>query len=550
MSRLSRAGGGGSAWSLRGRLARLGGSLRRHPWRTGLGVLALCGVGLFLASALWEYGDARKAKMLTSGPYRADLDSLKSRPLPAWFDDAKFGIMIHWGLYSVPGYAPKGTFIDILGSNYDRAMVSNPYAEDYWNAMKAPDSPTGRWHRERYGSLPYEAFQAQFEADLAAWDPDAWARQFQEAGARYVVFTAKYADGYCLWPTKVANPHQPDWYSERDLIGELAAAVRGRGMKFGLYYSGGVDWTFQRQTVETLGDYAYLPYGADYADYAEAQVRELIARYQPDILWNDIAWPTGQARLNALFADYYNTVPEGVVNDRWQTNSFWHRLMGLKPLRGGFDLLIKALFLAGPEAVDEVNRPRPMPHSDFTTPEYTQYETTQAKKWENDRGIGNSFGYNREETDADYASFEGVLLPELINAVAKNGNYLLNVGPSGGAGAIVPEQAARLRDLGAWLSVNGAGIYGTRPWTRAEATTSAQLPVRLARSGDNLYLIIVGRPTGTTLVVQDLALRGAAVLLADNSPVELREVPGGTELTFVRPLDGQLAPVIRVAGQP
>ncbi|MBN9571799.1 MAG: alpha-L-fucosidase, partial [Alphaproteobacteria bacterium] len=172
---------------------------------------------------------------------------------------------------SVPGYAPKGTFIDILGSNYDRAMVSNPYAEDYWNAMKAPDSPTGRWHRERYGSLPYEAFQPQLEADLAAWDPDAWARQFQEAGARYVVFTAKYADGYCLWPTKVANPHQPDWYSERDLIGELAAAVRGRGMKFGLYYSGGVDWTFQRQTVETLGDYAYLPYGADYADYAEAQ---------------------------------------------------------------------------------------------------------------------------------------------------------------------------------------------------------------------------------------------------------------------------------------
>ena len=88
-------------------------------------------------------------------------------------------------------------------------------------------------------------------------------------------------------------------------------------MKFGVYYSGGVDWTFQTEPVNTLGDYTYLDHGRDFAAYAGAQVCELIARYQPDILWNAISWPTGEKTLFALFADYHNTVPEGVVNDRW-----------------------------------------------------------------------------------------------------------------------------------------------------------------------------------------------------------------------------------------
>lgn len=420
--------------------------------RAALVVVAL--VLIFVGcSAVWTWQDNRRAEMTTNGPYRATVESLNSHPLPKWFADARFGIMIHWGLYSVPGFAPKGTtFNKLLETQYGQAMTHNPYAEDYANAMKDPDSPTGRYHREHYGDAPYSDFTKQFDAGLAKWNPDRWAAQFKAAGASYIVVTAKYADGYSMWPTQVRNPHAPDFHAKRDLMGELAAAVRKQGLKFGVYYSGGVDWTFQKATIKTLGDYAYLHYGEDYRRYAVAQVRELIARYKPDILWNDISWPTGSKRLYSLMADYYNTVPEGVVDDRWGTASFGRQLMSPKPMRWAFDQLMKPL-LKLPGTADSVSVPKPPPHCDFRTPEYAGFDTPQEKFWQQDRGIGGSFGYNREETDQDYAK-SADLIAALAKASANNGALLLNVGPSGGEGEIVPEQASRLEDIGAWLKAN------------------------------------------------------------------------------------------------
>jgi alpha-L-fucosidase len=333
---------------------------KKHRIRRFFGRLSLLALVLVLVfvgrSMLWSWQDGRKAEVTTSGPYTAELDSLRKHPLPKWFADAKFGVMIHWGLYSVPGFAPKGmTFNRLLETSYDDAMTRNPYAEDYANAMKDPDSPTARFHREHYGDAPYSDFTRQFEAGLARWNPDQWAEQFKAAGASYVVVTAKYADGYSLWPTQVRNPHAPDFHAKRHLMGELAAAVRKRGLKFGVYYSGGVDWTFQKKVVKTLGDYAFLPYGEDYREYAVAQVRELIQRYKPDLLWNDIGWPTGSKRLYSVIADYYNTVPEGVIDDRWSTASYGRELLGLKPARWGFDQLMKAVFSTGDAAVDSLD---------------------------------------------------------------------------------------------------------------------------------------------------------------------------------------------------
>ncbi|MEV6489327.1 alpha-L-fucosidase [Actinoplanes sp. NPDC051633] len=534
-----------------GQLRRLGRSMRRHKWRSSIVVVAVTMLlvtgGLFVAAEIWKAIDDRKAEMTTDGPYRGTVESLNSHPLPDWYADAKLGIMIHWGPYSVPGYAPKGTFAEVLRTDYDNAMVSHPYAEDYANAMKDRNSATGRYHTEHYGTKPYEEFAKQFEAGLARWDADEWAKTFHDTGARYVVMVAKYADGYSLWPTDVVNPHQPDWHSRRDLVGELAAAVRKRGMKFGLYYSGGVDWTFQRQIVRSLGDYAYLPYGDDYADYATAQVHELIQRYKPDLLWNDILWPTGQKRLSALMADYYNTVPGGVLNDRWTTTSFWHRAMGLKPMRWSFDQLMKQAIKYRPElTTSNITQPS-VPHSDFTTPEYSQYPTIQSKKWEMVRGIGNSFGYNRDETDADYASVEEQLLPDLIKAVAKNGNLLLNVGPSG-EGVLVPEQTSRLRGIGDWLGISGEAIYGTRSWRQAETTTTTGLPVIFTRKDGTLYVTIIGRPAGTKLVIKDLGIHGTAAALADGSAVRIASEGSDTALVFDKPLDGRFAPVVRVTG--
>jgi alpha-L-fucosidase len=310
--------------------------------------------------------------------------------------------------------------------------------------MRDPTSPTAAYHRKTYGELPYAGFQQRFEREVAGFDADHWAQTFQRAGADYVVMVAKYHDGYALWPTRVPNPHAPGWHSHRDLVGAVAAAVRARGMRFGLYYSGGVDWTFQHQLVRTLGDYSYLPYGDGYGDYAEAQVRELIQRYRPDLLWNDIAWPTGQQRLNAIFADYYNTVPDGVVNDRWQTDSLFRRLMGLAPARGTFDLFFKQVLARDPGIVERITPPK-VPHADFTTPEYTQYPTTQDFVWETTRGMGTSYGFNRQETEDHYASFERTLFPEFVAAVAKNGQLLLNVGPAGGNGRIPPSSTAGCR---------------------------------------------------------------------------------------------------------
>jgi alpha-L-fucosidase len=500
-------------------------------------VLVLAAIPL-VASVIYRWSDDRQAKMTTRGPYDATLESLSGHPVPEWFGDAKFGVFLHWGLFSVPGFAPKGDYAEVLKTNYDRAMLDHPYAEDYWNAMKDPVTATAAYHQATYGDLPYQGFKAMFEEGLKDWDARAWASTFRESGARYVVLVAKYHDGFALWPTEVDNPHQPGWHTERDIVGELAAAVRAEGMKFGVYYSGGVDWTFQPEIVRTLGDYTYLRYGDGYGSYADAQVRELISRYQPDLLWNDISWPTGKKRLFSLFADYYNTVPEGVVNDRWQTDTFWRWIMGAKPARAGFDLLVKQAIKNDPNFVDNV-KPPVIPHSDFTTPEYTQYSQAQPKKWEMTRGIGNSFGYNRNETDADYASFSQTLLPDFADAISKNGNLLLNVGPSGGAGVIPPEQLSRLTGFGEWLRANGSAVYGSRPWQTAQITGA-----HFTISGDTVNVILDGRVNGAQARLDGVTLSGTGKLLADGSAVTFTPEGSATVLTFAQPLSDVLHPAI------
>jgi alpha-L-fucosidase len=518
--------------------------LRRLGRALGYTVAGLLVLVFAWSAAAFAYGkvDARKARMTTSGAYRDDLDSLGKHPVPQWFADAKLGAFVHWGLFSVPGFAPTTPYADMLRTDYDHAMTRSPYAEDYANAMRDPGSATAAYHRQTYGDLPYEGFQAIFEREVAAFDADAWAESFRQAGAGYVVMVAKYHDGYSLWPTEVANPHAPGWHSDRDLVGEVAAAVRARGMKFGVYYSGGVDWTFQREVVRTLGDYAYLPYGDGYGDYAEAQVRELISRYRPDVLWNDISWPTGQERLNAIFADYYNQVPEGVVNERWQTNSLNHRAMGLAPARDAFDLFFAEVIRRDPAIVERVTPPA-VPHSDFTTPEYTQYPQTQDFVWETTRGMGTSYGYNRQETDAHYASFERTLFPDFVSAVAKNGRLLLNVGPAGGAGRIPPEQQSRLTAFGDWLAANRAAVVATTPHHISSARTTDGLPVHFTRSPGALNVIVVGRPTGDTVTIEGAQLpAGTGTRLSDGSAVTVTP----TTLTFAGKLDGTFSPAVRI----
>lgn len=483
--------------------------------------------------------------MKIAAAYEPTRESLNGHPMPGWFEDAKFGVFIHWGLFSVPGFAPPGVFSDTLRNDYRRAMVVHPYAEDYWNAIKDPSTPSAAFHRATYGDMPYRGFKQFFVDALEQWDPDDWAETFHRAGGRYVVLVAKYHDGFCLWPTTVPNPHEPNWHTERDVVGELAEAVRARGMRFGVYYSGGVDWTFRRRVSRSLGDYTYSCPGGSYPAYAVAHVRELIDRYQPDILWNDISWPTGLDEVFKLFAYYYERVPEGVVNDRWRHTTPVGRLMRLKPARMAFDAMVSMALKRKPDMLDGIVPPA-IPHSDFTTPEYTKYDSVQEKKWEMTRGMGGSFGYNREETDEHYESAER-LMADFVDAVSKNGNLLLNVGPRGEDTSIPPEQAARLAAFGAWLDVNGDAVYATRPWTTPEATTEDGMPVRTTADGNAVNLILVGRPTGTRFRIPDLVLDGKGRRLADGSEVGVEaDSRGGTVLTFAEPLHGDFSPAITV----
>lgn len=475
------------------------------------------------------------------------MGAFAGRTLPAWYDDAKFGVFIHWGLFSIPAFAPKvGKISDIFRTDYRRAVALSPYTEWYENAIKSPDTPSAAFHRDTYGAAPYRDFREPFLAGLSQWEPDAWAEAIAGSGARYVVLVTKHHDGFCLWPSQVAHPYARDWRTDRDVVGELAAAVRRAGLRFGVYYSGGIDWSFNPEPLRTLMDFVGSVPGGRYPAYATAQTRELVERYEPSVLWNDISWPTSQGELDALFDDYYAAVPDGVVNDRWKTPTFTARLLRHKLPRRVLDRMIEAK-AAKQEGGEGGVVPPPVPHSDFRTPEYVRFADIQDRKWEATRGMSHSFGFNRNDTEADYESAEHLLL-ELVDSVSKGGNLLLNIGPRGDDAQIPAPQLERLKAMGAWLADNGEAVYGTRPWRIAQAETDGGAPVRFTTRGERLYVIPLAPVGGGELVVRGAGLSGLGVRLSDGCPVELQAEGEATRLIFARPQTGAFAPAVAIDG--
>jgi alpha-L-fucosidase len=420
--------------------------------------------------------------------YAPTRESLRTHPVPEWYHDAKLGIFIHWSVSSVPAFAPREAGIDAIFAG-ESDQRDSPYTEWYWNSLRLEGSAVARHHRARYGDLPYEAFADTFRAGLAHWRPEEWARHFEEAGARYVVLVTKHHDGFCLWPSDVAHPDPrwADWHTGRDVVGELAEAVRARGLRFGVYYSGGLDWTFDDRPVRGLVDVlAGMPGGA-YPAYAAAQVRELIERYRPDVLWNDISWPQPAEELWSLLADYYTAVPEGVINDRWLARTPWIRLLRIGPVNRLAEWgVARAIRRQG----GMIAPPTP-PVFDYRTPEYARFEAVQERKWECVRGMDKSFGYNAASLPEDFITRED-LLGSFVDIVSKNGNLLLNVGPRGVDAGIPEPQLERLGWLGAFLREHGHAIYGTRPWHRAEGVDARGGPVRYTQKDGTIYEIALG----------------------------------------------------------
>jgi alpha-L-fucosidase len=423
--------------------------------------------------------------------YLLDSVSLSQHPVPAWYEDAKFGIFIHWGLYSVPGYAP---LVDVSTRPESLAFSMNPYAEWYYNTMHVEGSPTQKFHQEKYGKdFGYYNFIPAFNEQIKRWDPAAWASLFKKAGAKYVVLTTKHHDGFTLWKSKIHNPYFPKSQPivDRDIVKELSNAVNNEKMKMGLYYSGGLDWSFIKPPMLDREWDKYKPQTEEYAAYADAHYFELINTYKPALIWNDIDYPK-KGKMKALFAHYYNTVPEGVINDRWGVS-----------------------------------------YIDFTTPEYATKEDITIKKWETCRGLGNSFGYNQLDDEQSMLSVDQ-LIDLLVDIVSKNGNLLLNVGPRGD-GSLPEGQKQRLIGMGKWLSINGEAIYGTRPNHKSSAQSNNGVNIRFTKKKEVLYMILLSRPSTRVLHINDVSIdsKTKITLLSSNSQIPWTQQ--GSTLTVTMP---------------
>ncbi len=491
--------------------------------------------------------------------HTADPNSLRLHSVPAWFTEAKFGIFIHWSLSTIPAWAPteKGDFHEVIRKEgFETYFRYNPYSEWYQNGLRLGEGPVFEHHRDTWGGdFPYSKFKDSFNASLADWDPEAWAESFKAAGATYVVLVTKHHDGFCLWPSDVPNPRMPGFHASRDVVGELAEAVRRRGMRMGLYYSGALDWTWTDEPIRAAAD--MLTNGdpsQEYADYAEAQYRELIARYKPSILWNDIAYPA-RGRYLGLLADYYEAVPDGLVNDRWMQASDEFRLSLRKPLmRAVADWGAKRIMLK-PQPSD------PGVPFDYSTMEYHVSDKILARHWECVRGIGHSFGYTANESESNFLkASEGVGL--LADVVSSNGNLLLNIGPKPG-GEFQGIQRDCIEGMGAWLAANGQAIYATTPWTRPEGRSSAGGKIRFTCKGEDLYAIFAHVPPQGELTILDLALPETATvsLLAATAAtaataggasaegIPLKAKAQGRNLVVDFPaLSDAMPPVLRIAG--
>jgi alpha-L-fucosidase len=425
--------------------------------------------------------------------YSPTWDSVSSHPLPAWYDDAKLGVFIHWGLYSVPGWAPQvGNIQQLLKQSGPVELLrDNPYAEWYLNSCRLVGSPTWTHQRETYGTAAtYDDFVPTFDNATATADMDAIAAVCHEAGAGYVVLTTKHHDGFCLWPTELEHPRKGRYHSTRDIVGDLRQAVLAAGMRMGLYYSGGYDWPYNDALLQNPADVLLaVPHTADYLQYATEHVRDLICRYEPSLLWNDICWPAG-GDLPALFAEYYNAVPDGIINDRW-IEPTGHRGMVSDAFARMGGLLVQRFWSFIPSAHRSLTFPSNH-HYDIRTPEYAKFDSIQEKKWESTRGVGHSFGANRNERPEDIVTVTE-LVRSFADIVAKNGNLLIGIGPDE-HGCFPAQQLEPLRGLGAWLRVNGAAIYGTRPWHRAETVTTEGTAVRLTQRDGTVNAILLDLP--------------------------------------------------------
>ncbi len=442
--------------------------------------------------------------------YEPTWESLQAYTVPAWFQDAKFGIFVHWGVYAVPAF---GT-------------------EWYPRQMYIEGRPEFEHHRKTWGpqgEFGYKDFIPLFKAER--WDPAAWVELFKRAGATYVVPVAEHHDGFPMYATDLTPWNASRMGPCRDIITELAEAVRREGLRFGVSSHRAFNWRYytyadEFDTADPASAQLYSPAHPEDAPASEAfladwwaRTTELVDKFQPDVLWFDFGWHHDEFAPHraALTAYYYNRALE------------WGK---------GVVLQYKDKFPDG-VAVYDIERGK---LSDIRE-DYWQTDTAVSYK---------SWGYIEND------EFKSVttLVHDLVDIVSKNGNLLLNVGPRPD-GVIPDEAAACLLGVGEWLKINGEAIYGTRPWQRfGEGDTEVGVghhserdnkpftasDIRFTTKGRALYAICMGWPgqqatikslgKGSSIAAEQIA---EVTLLGSGQPLEWSQDEGG--LTIQAPAE-------------
>ncbi len=364
--------------------------------------------------------------------FEPNWESLNKRKMPEWFQQDKFGIFIHWGVYSVPSYAPV-----IPNSGYS-------YAEWYWYRLNEKQKDFVAFHDKNYGAdFLYPQFEPMFKAEM--FQPEQWAEVFKNSGAKYVVLTSKHHEGYCLWNSAEADR---DWghawnavtgTPKRDLLGDLTKAVRDSGLKMGYYYSL-YEW-FNPLWLSDKKRYV--------TEHMIPQFKDLVTKYKPSIIFSDGEWELSDTAWHSeeLLAWLFNESPvakEVVVDDRWGNNT--------RDKNTG---------------------------ATYTTSEYGSGKDASVI-WEESQGIGHSYGYNRNEKLEDYKTSHDLILM-LVDIVSRGGNLLLDIGPTAD-GRIPVIMQQRLTDMGKWLEINGEAIYGTKAYKQSYQWSEGRKPEKNDKS--------------------------------------------------------------------
>ncbi len=459
------------------------------------------------------------------GPFLPSWESLEQYQVPEWYLDAKFGIFIHWGVYSVPAFGN----------------------EWYPRNMYLQGSREFQHHLETYGphnKFGYKDFIPLFKAEK--FDPNHWAELFKKAGARYVVPVAEHHDGFAMYDSGLTRWCASKMGPKRDIIGELAAAVREQGLVFGVSTHRAEHWWFMnggKQFDSDVQDPQYAdfygpaapentPPNREFLEDWLARTCELVDKYHPQIVWFDwwIEQPVFKPYLRRFAAYYYNRGYE------------WKQGVVINYKNDAFPPGV---------AVYDIER--------------GQRADIHPRLWQTDTSISrNSWGYVKNQ---DYKTARDII-QDLADIVSKNGCLLLNVGPKPD-GTIPEEEEKILLEIGQWLEVNGEAIYGTRPWkvfgegptevpeggftdTRRGAFTSQDL--RFTTKGQRtLYAICLAWPEGG-LTIHSLGSNlklftgkiAKVELLGSKEPVQWSQEPGGLRVRFPAQKPCEHAFVLRI----